>query len=238
MKKIITSTLMLTLLISSCDKKVIEKQTELKSNQQEIINSENKKIADLPFQIDSITTQILIHPIISIDKDSEKYINRSSYKNNNIINQGISQYGDVINGNIVNLKFEALNTNKLIALSSKDIKITSITFLRDIYNETNKEILLYSITDTDTNYDKQIDHKDEATLYISYIDGSKFKRLSLTTKDIVHQYKFTLNKQRLYFNTLVDINKDGTLTTPQDKLHYGFVALLSDNLDITHYNPI
>lgn len=237
MKKVITTTILLTLLISSCDKKAFLEQTERKNNQQEIINSDSKKIADLPFQIDSVTTQILIHPIISINKDSKNYISRSSYKNNNIVNQGISQYGDVINGNIVNLKFETLNSNKLIRLSSKDLKINNITFLRDVYKETNKQILLYSITDTDTNSDQQIDHNDEATLYMSYIDGSNFKRLSLITKDIIHHHKFTLNKQKLYFNTLLDNNKDGYLNT-QDKLHYGYVDLLSDRLAITSYNPL
>ncbi|WP_077403501.1 hypothetical protein [Cellulophaga omnivescoria] len=237
MKKIITSTLILTLLISSCDKKIFKAQTELKTNHQTIINSHNKKIADLPFQIDSITTQILIHPIISIDEDSEKLINRSSYKNNNIVNQGISQYGDVINGNIVNLKFEALNTNNLITLTSKEIQINSITFLRDIYKETNKEILLYSVIDTDTNNDNQINYKDQSTLYISHIDGSYFKRISITKKDIIHHYKFTLDNQKLYFNTLVNTNKDNILNT-QDSIYYGYIDLLSNNLNIIPYTPI
>lgn len=237
MKKAIVTIILLAIIMPSCNNKAFKEKIIINNPEQEINNSNNKKIADLPIQIDSITTQILIHPIISINKDSKNYLNRSSYKSSNIINDRVNHYNDIITGNIVNLKFESLNSNKLISLSSKNLQINSITFLRGVYKKTTKEILLYSITDKDTNNDKQTDYKDEATMYISYIDGSNFKRLSLTAKDILHHYKFTLDKQRLYFNTLADNNQDGVLNT-QDHLHYGYVDLTSDTLTIKPYFPL
>ncbi|ADY28495.1 hypothetical protein [Cellulophaga lytica] len=234
MKKAI---ILLAIIIQSCNNKAAKKHVISSNTEQEKSNSVNKEIADLPLQIDSITSQILIHPIISISANSKNYLNRSSYKNDNITNDRIIHHNDVITGNIVNLKFQAINSNKLISLSSKDILINSITFLRDTYKKTTKEILLYSVIDTDTNNDKQINQKDQSTLYISYIDGSYFKRISITNKDIIHHYKFTLDNQKLYFNTLVNTNKDNTLNT-QDSIYYGYIDLLSNNLNIIPYTPI
>ncbi|WP_349664238.1 hypothetical protein IZU89_03390 [Cellulophaga lytica] len=237
MKKAITAIMLLAIIIQSCNNKAAKKHVISRNTEQEKSNSVNKEIADLPLQIDSITSQILIHPIISISVNSKNYLNRSSYKNDNITNDRITHHNDVITGNIVNLKFQAINSNKLISLSSKDILINSITFLRDTYKKTTKEILLYSVIDTDTNNDKQINQKDQSTLYISYIDGSYFKRISITNKDIIHLYKFTLDNQKLYFNTLVNTNKDNTLNT-QDSIYYGYIDLLSNNLNIIPYTPI
>ncbi|MDO6855054.1 hypothetical protein Q4599_15790 [Cellulophaga lytica] len=231
MKKAITAIMLLAIIIQSCNNKAAKKHVISSNTEQEKSNSVNKEIADLPLQIDSITSQILIHPIISISANSKNYLNRSSYKNDNITNDRIIHHNDVITGNIVNLKFQAINSNKLISLSSKDILINSITFLRDTYKKTTKEILLYSVIDTDTNNDKQINQKDQSTLYISYIDGSYFKRISITNKDIIHHYKFTLDNQKLYFNTLVNTNKDNTLNT-QDSIYYAYIDLLSNNLNI------
>ena len=237
MKKAITAIMLLAIIIQSCNNKAAKKHIINSNTEQEKSNSVNKEIADLPLQIDSITSQILIHPIISISENSKNYLNRSSYKNDNITNDRIIHHNDVITGNIVNLKFQAINSNKLISLSSKDILINSITFLRDTYKKTTKEILLYSVIDTDTNNDKQINQKDQSTLYISYIDGSYFKRISITNKDIIHHYKFTLDNHKLYFNTLVNTNKDNTLNT-QDNIYYGYIDLLSNNLNIIPYTPI
>ncbi|SNQ45137.1 hypothetical protein [Cellulophaga lytica] len=237
MKKAITAIMLLAIIIQSCNNKAAKKHVISSNTEQEKSNSVNKEIADLPLQIDSITSQILIHPIISISANSKNYLNRSSYKNDNITNDRIIHHNDVITGNIVNLKFQAINSNKLISLSSKDILINSITFLRDTYKKTTKEILLYSVIDTDTNNDKQINQKDQSTLYISYIDGSYFKRISITNKDIIHHYKFTLDNQKLYFNTLVNTNKDNILNT-QDNIYYGYIDLLSNNLNIIPYTPI
>ncbi|TVZ08940.1 hypothetical protein JM80_1450 [Cellulophaga sp. RHA_52] len=237
MKKAITAIMLLAIIIQSCNNKAAKKHVISSNTEQEKSNSVNKEIADLPLQIDSITSQILIHPIISISANSKNYLNRSSYKNDNITNDRIIHHNDVITGNIVNLKFQAINSNKLISLSSKDILINSITFLRDTYKKTTKEILLYSVIDTDTNNDKQINQKDQSTLYISYLDGSYFKRISITNKDIIHHYKFTLDNQKLYFNTLVNTNKDNILNT-QDNIYYGYIDLLSNNLNIIPYTPI
>ena len=236
MKKVITTTILLTLLLSSCDKKIPREQSNIKTTEQEKINSESKKIADLPIQIDSITTQILIHPIILIDKESKNYLNRSSYKNNNNAVDYVNQYNDVLTGNIVNLNFEAIHSNKFTKLATQDLKINSVTFLRDVYNHTAKELLLYSVIDTDTNNDKLIDSKDSSTLYISHINGSNFKRLSLTKNDILYRSKFTLDNQKLYFTTLEDINQDSTIDT-KDKLHYGYINITSPSLDIHGYTP-
>ncbi|APU09360.1 hypothetical protein A5M85_03385 [Cellulophaga lytica] len=237
MKKAITAIILLAIIIQSCNNKAAKKHIINSNTEQEKSNSVNKEIADLPLQIDSITSQILIHPIISISANSKNYLNRSSYKNDNITNDRTIHHNDIITGNIVNLKFQAINSNRLISLSSKDILINSITFLRDTYKKTTKEILLYSVIDTDTNNDKQINQKDQSTLYISYIDGSYFKRISITNKDIIHHYKFTLDNQKLYFNTLVNTNKDNTLNT-QDSIYYAYIDLLSNNLNIIPYTPI
>lgn len=50
MKKVITTTMLLALLLSSCDKKISKEQLYTETTEQEKINTNSKKIADLPIK--------------------------------------------------------------------------------------------------------------------------------------------------------------------------------------------
>ncbi len=121
-------------------------------------------------------------------------------------------------------------------LTDKKIKIRSVHFLRDLFKKTKTGYLLYSISDRDSNGDKELNHSDLEALYISKIDGSDFKKL---TKELHEFYDWSLIKgeNRIYFLTLEDKNKDGALNN-KDKFHYYFIDFSGDKYSVTEYNPV
>jgi len=193
------------------------------------------EIADLPIQIDS--TNYLIHPVG--DFKIEDYKGRGIYKSKSYgsKNFSISNYnGRRISGNLSNIKFQHIDSDKLSSLTENIININSLTFLRDVFDNTEKKLLVYEVNDKDTNQDKKLDYNDIKTLYISKIDGTEFKKLTDTNRELI-DWRVLKSKNRLYFRTIEDINKDGEFDK-KDIVHYKFVDLNTDNLKITEYNPI
>ena len=121
-------------------------------------------------------------------------------------------------------------------MTEKIIKINSITFLRKLFDNTKKQVLVYEVIDKDTNQDGKIDFNDINTLYISKINGNDFKKMTDTNRELI-DWKFIESKNRLYFRTIEDTNKDGEFDK-NDIVHYKYVDLNADNLKVTEYKPI
>ena len=212
-----------------------------------IVHNENKEIpelkkdtsfieiSDLPIQIDS--TNYLIHTIgnFKIENNRGKVIYSSS--GNSSKNFSISSYGGYrISGNISNIKFQHTDSNKLSSLTEKLIKIRSVSFLRKVFDNTKKQLLVYELADKDTNQDGKLDFNDINTLYISKINGNNFMKLTDNNNELI-DWKIIESLNRLYFRTIEDINKDGEFNK-KDIVHYKYVDLNSEKLKVLEYNPI
>ena len=77
-----------------------------------------------------------------------------------------------------------------------------------------------------TNQDGKLDYNDINTLFISKINGTDFRKLTETNKELI-DWKLIESKNRLYFRTIEDTNKDGEFDK-KDIAHIG----------ATPFNPI
>lgn len=228
-----------TLLIVSCGNeekpKVIYPEngnaetTELKKDSTLI------EIADIPIHIDS--TQYLIHPIGEYEiygTRGKSYFGSSNYGSGSFSISNYNRYE--ITRDLHNLKFQKIDSENLTTLTKQNIRIKSITFLRDIFDNTNKQILVYRILDKDSNRDNKLDDNDINTLYISNIDGTNFTKLTAEFQELI-DWKVIEIMSRLYFRSIEDTNKNGEFDK-EDKVHYQYVDFNLDKLKVTEYQPI
>lgn len=168
----------LGIILSSC----------LNSDQAEVV-SENMTSKDekkqvklnihLPVVLDS--TDYLVYPVgEAIESETS---NRFLYKSRD----DYSYY-------LKNLIFEDTQTGKTHLLADKNLKIESFQRLTDPKNRPT-DVILYEIVDDDSS-EKQ---RYTAT-YLSGIDGKNFTRIS-PEDEIILDYKFILNTDKLYFLT-------------------------------------
>ena len=193
------------------------------------------EIADIPIHIDS--TKYLIHPIGEYRMYGSRgkvYFGSSSYGSGNFSITNYNRYE--ITGNLHNLKFQQLDSDNLTLLTTKNIRIKSITFLRDIFDNTKKQILIYRVLDKDTNRDNELDDNDVETLYISNIDGSQFEKLTSEFQELIDWKELGI-KNRIYFRSIEDTNKNGEFDK-DDKVHYQYVDFNNDKRIVTEYKPI
>jgi len=231
--------LILTIFLISCGNenkpKVIYKEsknaepTELKKDSTLI------EIADIPIHIDS--TNYLLHPIGEYKIQSSRgkvYFGSSSYGSGSF---SVSNYNNFeITGNLHNLKFQRTDSEKLTLLTKKNIRIKSISFLRRVFNNTKKQLLVYLVLDKDTNRDHKLDNDDIKSLYISNIDGSNFTKLTPEFQELI-DWKVLGIKNRLYFKSIEDTNTNGEFDK-EDKVHYQYIDLNDDKINVTEYQPI
>lgn len=193
------------------------------------------EIADIPIHIDS--TKYLIHPIGEYKMYGSRgkvYFGSSSYGSGSFSITNYNRYE--ITGNLHNLKFQQLDSEKLTSLTTKNIRIKSITFLRDIFDNTKKQILIYRVLDKDTNRDNELDDNDVETLYISNIDGSEFERLTSEFQELIDWKELGI-LNRIYFRSIEDTNKNGEFDN-DDKVHYHYVDFNNDKRIVIEYKPI
>ena len=88
------------------------------------------EIVDLPIHIDS--TKYLIYPIgeYKIYGSRGSYFKSSSYGSGSFSISGYRRYE--ISGNLYNLKFEEIESEKTRMLTDKNIRIESVRFLKEI----------------------------------------------------------------------------------------------------------
>jgi hypothetical protein len=191
-------------------------------------------VSELPIKFDS--TDFLLFAIGLVDlqeRGGYSKIGSGSYSSSDVASAYFNS--DNLTGNFINIVFKDKSGNEK-KLTDKKIKIRGVNFLRDIFKKTGTGYLLYSISDRDSNGDKELNHSDLEALYISKIDGSDFRKM---TKELHEFYDWNIIKRenKVYFRTLEDKNKDGELNN-KDKFHYYAINFLADKYTVTEYNPV
>jgi hypothetical protein len=191
------------------------------------------EIADLPIQMEG--TKYLLHAIgdVRVADVSGSY---GSSKTNSV-SYALSNYNRFeLTGYFENIKFQHIDSTALRPLTDKVIQIQTATFLNTIAAKTKKQILVYSLVDSDTNKDGKIDVNDIKSLYISDFSGAKFTKLSGELQELI-DWNLVETLNRLYFRTIEDINKNGAFDK-NDKVHYYYVNLMDKDWKVEEYLPI
>lgn len=190
-------------------------------------------VADLPVQMEG--TSVLLYPIgeFSVSDGSSKTKYSSSERASFTVSNASE---NEITGYLSNFKFQQIGSDSLKVLTDKPILIERVTYLKSIADKTKKQFLVYVLEDMDSNKDGKHDENDIKNLYISNIDGSNFKKLSVDLQEFI-DWNVIDAQNRLYFRTIEDINKNGAFDKA-DKVHYQFVDLLDKELKVVEYNPI
>jgi len=241
MKKIVTCTaLLLTFLFIGCKEpesnkpKVIYDATKNAVNNPVKRDSSQIKIADLPIYMEG--TKYLIHAIGDIRVYDGPGSSCGSSKTNSV-SYAISNYNRFeITGYFQNLKFQHVDSTAMRSLTDKAIQIQTATYLNTIADKTKKQILVYSLVDSDTNRDGKIDSNDIKSLYLSNFNGTHFTKLSYDLPELL-DWNVVEVQNRLYFRTIEDINKNGAFDK-KDQVHYFFVNLMDKEWKAEEYMPI
>lgn len=193
------------------------------------------EIADLPIQMEG--TDYLIHPVGDLrvfEKGSKARYGSSTV---NDVSFTISNLGEYeITGYLQNLKFQKTDSDSIRPLSDKPMLILTATYLKTIADKTQNKIMVYTLTDSDTNKDGKIDTGDIKTLYLSDISGENFTKVSTDLQELV-DWNIIESKNRLYFRTIEDTNQNGQFDK-NDVLHYNYIDLALKNWEVKNYKPI
>lgn len=193
------------------------------------------EIADLPIQMEG--TSYLIHPVGDVrvfERGSKARYGSSSV---NDISFTISNLGEFeITGYLQNLKFQKTDSDSLKPLSDKPVLILTATYLKALADKSLHQIMVYTLTDADTNKDGKIDTGDIKTLYLSDISGKNFTKVSADYEELV-DWSLVESKNRLYFRTIQDTNQNGQFDK-NDVLHYNYIDLTAKNWEVKSYKPI
>ena len=238
MKKTLTI-LLSVIILSSCGDNEKPKVTYTENKKIETAELEKDstliEIADIPIHIDS--TKYLIHPIGEYkiyDSRGKTYFGSSSYGSGTFAISNYNRYE--ITGDLYNIKFQELNSENLTSLTSKNIRIKSVSFLREVFDNNKKQVLVYRILDSDTNRDNELNDNDIKSLYMSNIDGTNFQKLTTEFQELI-DWKVIAVKNRLYFRSIEDSNKNGEFDK-EDKIHYQYVDFNKDEIKVIEYKPI
>lgn len=229
----------LVALLASCKKeketpKVIYEEAKSTVREEKKVDTTSIKIADLPILMEG--TKFLIHPVgdVRVYDDYSKVYGSSK---TNQVSYAISNYNRFeLTGYFENLKFQHIDSTSIYPLTDRKIQIQTVTYLNTIADKTKKQILVYSLVDSDTNKDGKIDQNDIKSLYLSAIDGSRFTKVSDDYNELI-DWNVIEGQNRLYLRSLEDINKNGAFDK-KDKVHYHFVNLLADEWKAEEYKPI
>ncbi len=231
---------LISLVFVSCKQDIetpkVRYESTNKEKAQPKVDTSKILIADLPIHFEG--TNFLIHPIGNLKNfktSSGSYSDSSS--SNSDQSFAVSNTNDnEITGYLQNLKFQELKSDSLISLTKKSIMIETVTYLKTISDKNKIQLLVYTLSDFDTNKDNKLDGNDIKSLYISDISGNKFTKLSPDLNELLN-WNVLESKSRLYFRTIEDSNKNGAFDK-DDKVHYHYVELLSKDLKVIEYNPI
>lgn len=230
----------LVLVLTSCKEeaetpKVTYEKTSATEAKPQPIDSSQIEIADLPIQMEG--TKYLIHPI----GDYRVYEGRSksSYGSSNTdkVSFSISNYNRFeITGFLQNLKFQHIDSTEIRPLTDKKMVIQTASYLNTIFEKTKQQLLVYSVADMDTNKDNKLDVSDIKSLYISDISGKNFTKLSPDMQELI-DWNLVELKNRLYFRTIEDTNKNGQFDK-NDVILYYYVDLSNKDWKLENYKPV
>ncbi len=190
-------------------------------------------IADLPIQL--LGTNMLVFPVGDLNLnernskggyDASSAVNKQSFK--------ISNYSEnEITGYLRNVKFQEIGTDSIKTLTDKSVLIQSITYLKTIADKTKQHILVYMLADMDTNRDNALDTNDIQSLYLSDVSGANFIKISADFQEVI-DWNVIESKNRLYFRTIEDANKNGAFDK-DDIVNYHFIDLTSKDWKVSDY---
>lgn len=227
------------LLLVSCKKEVEKPKVIYNSTNNDKsmtkIDSTQIAIADLPIQMEG--TNYLIHPVGDL-RVYEKGT-KVKYGSSSVIDLSftVSNLGDdEITGYLQNLKFQKIDSDSIQSLTDKPALILTVTYLKAIADKTNKQILVYTMYDVDTNKDGKLDTSDIKSLYLSDISGENFTKISADFQELI-DWNLIESKNRLYFRTVEDTNKNGQFDK-NDVVQYGYINLLAKDWEVVNYEPI
>jgi len=223
------------LLFTSCKKEEAEKpkviyENTSKSKPEIKVDTNQIEVADLPINMEGTT--ILIHPV-GVMSGNLKGV-KSSYGAEE--SYTISNYGEYqITGYLKNLKFQEIGKDTIYTLTDKQILIQTATYLKMFADKSKQQLIVYSLSDMDTNKDGKLDGSDIKSLYISTISGQRFTKLSADFQEVI-DWKVIESKGLLYFRTIEDTNKNGEFDA-DDNLQYHFVNLFGKDWNASSYKP-
>ena len=172
MKKIFVIALLFGLLTScyeSNPKVVYNDQLDSLANQV-LVDTLAIKVAGLPIHFDN--TNSLIHPIGKYKPTvNGRKAFMSSYSSSSSGMVFFYKSKNSVSGDIDNLKFQHIDSSGFYQLTDNQLKIREFSFIGKKHNSCDVKVLIYSITDKDTNRDKRLDDDDIESLYISDVDG-------------------------------------------------------------------
>lgn len=199
------------------------------------VDSAQVAIADLPIQMEG--TDYLIHPVADLRVYERG--TKSRYGSSSVIDLSftISNFGEnEITGYLQNLKFQKTNSDSIRPLTNKPALIQTATYLKTVADRTKKQIMVYTMYDVDTNKDGKLDSSDIKSLYLSEISGARFTKVSTNFQELI-DWSLIESKNRLYFRTVEDTNKNGQFDK-NDVLHYNYIDLSNTTWEVVTYNPI
>jgi hypothetical protein len=210
--------------------------TKLLAEQQLIVDTTLVLTGELPVYFDS--TEYLLFPIGPIriySRGSKKIYFGSGSSGDNSFSIGYLS-GTTFTGNLDNVRIQHLDSANFRPITKQSLKIRSFQFLESIRKKTNLQLVVMEVTDKDTNNDGKLTDDDVESLYISHLNGKKFKKLSKDYQELLDWKILTVNK-RLYFRTLEDIDKNGEFNK-KDKIHHYYVKLEELETKPVEYDPL
>ena len=199
------------------------------------VDSSQIQIADLPIQMEG--TEYLIHPIADLSIREKGIKSRYGSSSVNDLSFTISNYGEFeITGFLQNLKFQKIDSDSIKKLTDKPVLIQTATYLKSVADKTNNQIMVYTMVDMDTNKDGKVDTSDIKALYLSEISGEKFTKISYDFQELI-DWKLIGSKNRLYYRTIEDTNKNGEFDK-KDVINYYYIDLSKKEWKIIAYEPV
>lgn len=236
MKKALLLSFSALLMLASCkneetDKpKVTYKAREAKETP--AADSSEIEIADLPIQISG--TSYLIHPVGQYRVMDGARKTGYSYEKGSFT---VSNYGEFeITGYLQNLKVQEVASDSIKGIFEKPVLIQTATFLKAFADKSKQQLLVFTLSDMDTNQDGKLDASDIRTLYLSEINGNRLVKISADYQELI-DWNFIESKNRLYFRSIEDTNKNGEFDK-DDVLHYNYIDLLSAEWKPVEYKPV
>lgn len=229
--------ILLMLVFFSCKEEVDQPKVIYQEVAKETITKKDTtqiRIADLPVLMDG--TSYIIHPVGELRVYDVK--SKASYGSTNTsrVSYAVSNYNRYeITGYLENLFFQHVDSSTTKPLTDKQMIIQSATYLNTFAEKSKKQVMVYTIADMDTNRDSKLDQNDIKSLFLSLSSGQNFIKLTPDFQELI-DWNLLEAKNRIYFRTIQDSNKNGDFDK-DDAVFYYYVDLLDKEWKVNEYKP-